>query len=127
MKNTQLELRYVDAAGHKAYETVVLDGAITQEQIAIIKAHLEDGECLIAHQVDLPTPAETFEDRYDFPTDDDHVWTELEAFADGAPSVEDLLTDDPDDGLMSIEEFVKRVSSVEWDVAAEMERLGIPA
>lgn len=126
MKNTELELRYVDASGHKAYETVVLDGAITQEQIDAIRPHLEMGESIIAHQVGLPTPAENFEDRFDFPTEDDHVWTDLEAFVDGEPQAEDLHTDDPNDGLMSVDAFVEMLSKVEWDVAAEMERLGIP-
>lgn len=126
MKNTELELRYVDASGHKAYETVVLDGAITQAQIDAIRPRLEMGESIIAHQVGLPTPAENFEDRFDFPTDDDHVWTDLEAFVDGTPEAEDMHTDDPDDGLMSVEEFVNQILTVEWDVEAEMKRLGIP-
>lgn len=125
--NTLLQLNYADASNHKKDIELVLEGEITVDQIATIASKLNEGESIIAHQVGLPTPSEKFDEDFDFPTADDHVWTDIEAFSYGNPSPKDMLTDKEPNFHMTISEFVEKMKAVEeWDIGAEMERLDIP-
>jgi len=125
--NTELNLEYRDAANWGTSETVILAGEITPELYDRIKRKLSGGDDLIAYQVGLPTPSEKMDEYATFPTEDDHVWTTISEFTDEPDSVQDLLTDAEPTEEMTLEEFVEKLEQIsEWDVGAEMERLGIP-
>ena len=83
MKNTLITLKYVDENNYKESINYVLKGEITDEQLNEIAEHLEDGECIIAEEIGLPTPALQFAEKYDFPTEDDHVFTTIQEFQSG--------------------------------------------
>lgn len=121
--NTALDLMYRDGDNYKRFERVVLAGLMTQAQYDAIKAKLEDGEYLIAHQVGLPTPAEQNYGYDNWPNDDfDHVFTTLTDFSEGV-SVEKMYTRDEPTLDMTVDEFIAKVAAVkEWGVAAEWGR-----
>lgn len=123
--NTKIELLYRDASNYKQFDEVVLEGQLTDQQIANIKEHLHDGEALIAREVGLPTPSEkNAEQGYNFPTDDDHVFTTLCAFEDDTPKAEDLYTDEPHTPGLTALGFACAVATAPFDIGAEMERMG---
>jgi len=123
--NTKLELMYRDADNYKTYQTVILKGEISDLQIQTIKKNLIDDEFIVAEQVGLPTPSELFAKDFKFPTDSDHIYTVLVAFDDRTPNVESLLSEREATIELSINRFVEKISSVEWDELKEMDRLGI--
>ena len=125
--NTLITLKYVDADNYKQSIEFVLAGEITDEQITTISAKLEDGECIIAQQLGLPTPSEKMAELHTFPTESDHVFTTIEEFQDGLPKAIDMLTDDvPTIPDYSADTFVMSILSVtEWDIQTEMTRLGM--
>lgn len=125
--NTILRLTYADASNYKKDLDVVLKGVITQEQISTLESKLEDGSGIIAHQIGLPTPSEQFDEEFDFPTADDHVWTTIEQFEEGNTEVSDFSTEAAPTIDMTVDEFMAKVAEVEsWDLMAEIERLDIP-
>ena len=71
MKNTKISYLYRDACNYKQLNEVVVEGAITQEQIGSIMGCLDGGEYFIPSQVGLP------EMRFGEITTDDHCWFEL--------------------------------------------------
>lgn len=71
MKNTKISYLYRDASNYKQWNEVVVEGAITEEQIDSIMGCLECGEYFIPKQVGLP------ETRFGEVTSDDHCWFEL--------------------------------------------------
>ena len=71
MKNTQIDYLYRDACNYKNWNTVVIKGEITKEQIETIMDCLDEREFFIPSQVGLP------EARFDEWTEDDHCWFEL--------------------------------------------------
>lgn len=127
MKNTLITLKYVDASNYKKSIDYVLKGEITDEQLNEIAEHLEDGECIIAEEIGLPTPALQFAENYDFPTEDDHVFTTIQEFQSGIPSAESLHTDlPPTDPNYTVDDFYTRIiESNGWDITREYERLGM--
>ena len=109
--NTRIGYRYRDASNYKAYDEIVVEGVVTREQLA---PFLEDGDSFIPDQVNM---RELQDELTSFPSEDDHVWHELDVVepTDDEPNHED-----------SAEELLKRFSEVgEWDVAGASERLGI--
>lgn len=125
--NTRLDLEYRDASNYKANICVVLEGEITPDMISQIGDHLDDGDCIIADQVGLPTPSEQLFREFDGPGEDDHVYTAIEQWSDGDPVVADFLTDAPPTLEMSVWKFTQIITSTVWDVSREMMRLDIPA
>jgi len=125
--NTELTLEYRDAANWGASETVILAGEMTPELFDRLKRTLSDDCFLIAYQVGLPTPSGRMGEFGAFPTENDHVWTTISEFMVGPDSVQDLLTDAEPTEEITLEEFVEKLEQIsDWDVGAEMERLGIP-
>ena len=125
--NTKITLKYVDASNYKKHIDYVMAGEITDEQLKEIATHLEDGECIIAEQVGLPTPALQFAENFDFPTEDDHVFTTIQEFQSGIPDAASLYTEEaPTDPDYTVEQFYERILDCNgWDVSYEVERLGM--
>ncbi|WP_273208731.1 hypothetical protein [Marinobacter subterrani] len=126
--NTRLELGY-RTESDKAYQTVILPGAITQEQVNRLSDGLFDGFQIIAHQVDLPTPSEQLSKERTFPEPDDHVLTTLEDWLEETPEAETLHTTEPPTESMTVEELTTKITEIGpdgWDFLAEEERLDIP-
>ncbi len=129
--NTELFLMYRDADNYKAYLTVVLAGAITDEQLAAIKPKLSDGCFIIAEQVGLPTPSFQFSHYDNWPNEDcDHVFTTWGAFEGGVPTAAEMLTDDEPTIELTVDQLVVNILAVEeWDVEKEWRRMlngGLP-
>ena len=72
---TSIPVMYRDASNYKAWGSITLDGAITAEQIAELRAALADGASYVRGQIGLPHlageawPGSTYED--------DHNWQEM--------------------------------------------------
>lgn len=125
--NTKLTLIYTDAHGHKSYLDVVLRGQMTPRQSGIIYQSLHDNEFLIADQVGLPTPSEQMSQNGPFPTSDDHVWSSIQGDMNlKQGKVGRFFTDEAHTIDMTVEQFAQRMKAVNFDVSAEMARLGIP-
>lgn len=128
---TKLSLLYRDANNYKEYHPEVLAGEISEEQLRLIAAKLDDGVFLIAEQVGLPTPSFIDVGNSGWPRkNEDHVFTTLvvfeEAQEDGndLPEPSDLLTDEPPTLAMDVAAFVAKVQAVSaWDVKAEWARM----
>jgi len=122
-QNTRLGLLYRDAGNYKKTLTVVLAGAITEAQLAVVRSRLEEGRYCIAHQVGLPTPAEQNIGKDDWPNDDlDHVYTELANLTEPVEA-HMLHTSEPPTLELSVDEWVEDMAAVEyWDVAEETAR-----
>lgn len=128
MTNTQLTLSYHCASTNNDL-TVVVPGAITDEQIEALSTLMIDGHQIIAPQVGLPSPLEQLiDDGSIIGCDDtDHPLTTLEAWdAERLPAATDLHTDAEPTVNMSIDELEGRMKTVSWDQLSETERLGIP-
>lgn len=123
--NTGLQLQYYDESGYSQSIDVILRGEITSSQIKTIGMSLNEGDSIIAEQVGLPTPSEQFASEFEFPTDNDHVWTTINEFRDGEPVAENMLTDGEPNIDMSVDQFIESLQQVNWDIGGEMERLGI--
>ena len=101
--NTEVTYLYRDASNYKTLETIVLEGQMTEEQIAEVIGYL-DGEYFIPEQIGLYLPVG------DEPTEDDHCFCELGKF--------DFKPTDNDDCEMTVEEFIsrfKKASEEGWD------------
>lgn len=70
--NTQIDFLYADASNYKVGTTVVVEGAVTEEQKAAILDCRDDGEYFIPSMVGLPGT------RFDRETEDDHPWFTLQ-------------------------------------------------
>lgn len=123
-ENTKLELVYCDASSCQVRECVVVGGAISERQIALIAEKLQGGQ-FIAHQVGLPTPSLQQRGNGGWPSEIDHVFTSLEAFENGTPSLgAAMLTVDEPTHDISIDELVERFTAVSsWDERGEWDRL----
>lgn len=122
--NTKIKLLYRDANNYKKGATVIVGGAITARQIALMASKLDDGVCIIAEQVGLPSPIEHFIKEYGLSDESDHVFTEMEAFSDGAPDPASMLTVEDSTVDFTIDDLTARFESIEsWDEASEWERL----
>lgn len=131
-RNTKILLEYRDAGNFSNDVAVVFAGEITQEQLNVLLAKVEDHDKIIAHQVGLPTPRELSGNPYD--EEMDHVWTTWSDLAEhldlgtGALSPQSLLTDEEPTTQMSLIELVERFSNIlRWDIGAEYLRMsGMP-
>lgn len=115
--NTKFSYLYRDASNYKAYRDLVLEGELSLEDI---KSVLEDGEHFIPDQVGMPElQAELGQYGAEFPSEDDHIWHEID-------SVE--ATDEEPDFELTAEQVKKLfadVKEVGWKVTEASERLGI--
>ena len=111
MVNTRIGYRYRDASNYKAYDEIIVEGVVTLEQI---QPFLNEGEFFIPEQVGL---RELQEELTSFPSEDDHVWHELDLVE---PTEEEANHED------SAEELLKKFANIkEWDITGACERLGI--
>lgn len=106
MSNTRIEFLYRDASNYKVYNSVVVSGPFTDEQINQIIDSLEDGMYFIPEQIGLPV------ERFGSITEDDHCWCELTAY-DFDP------TEDEPTVEMSTNEVLKAFLAAKdnWDIA----------
>ena len=112
--NTEFHYTYRDASNYKAYNTVVLSGELTFEQL---RPFLDDGENFIPYDVGLD---ELQEELPGFPKSDDHVWHEL--------SGHDLTPTNAEPNChMSAESLLSNFEQVRgnWNLGAAVERLGL--
>jgi hypothetical protein len=73
--NTSLVYLYRDASNYKQYGSVVLEGALSVEDIRHL---LIDGEYFIPSQAGLPDLQHKFRAQgFAYPTEDDHAWHEV--------------------------------------------------
>lgn len=73
MKNTEITYLYRDASNWKQYETLILSGEITPEEIGFIVNKLQDGYLFIPKQVGLIALQKCWADL----NEDDHIYHEL--------------------------------------------------
>lgn len=105
MANTQIEYMYRDASNWKQFETVVLAGEMSEEDINLIIGNLEFGDLFMPEQVGLPR----LQFRWPTLNDDDHVYHELKR--------EDIkIVDLPPTIEMTAKELVENFRNVDWDV-----------
>lgn len=128
--NTRIELGY-RTGSDKAYTTVILPGAVTQEQVEQISRGLIDSMQIIANQVHLPTPSEQLAEERNFPEADDHILTTMEDWLDGSPKAESLHTSDEPTHGMDIATLASQIEHIGtsprgWDYLSEEARMDIP-
>lgn len=111
--NTRLRYGYRDASNYKQVGEEVFPGTVTDEDLARLVEHLDDGCWFIAEQVGLPDLRELWPSE----VDDDHIWHELDPTEDIEP------TDDAPTRSETVGEFVDRFVATVWDVDAAVERL----
>jgi hypothetical protein len=116
---------YRDASNYKEGDHIILEGILTEEQIKSIEGKLDDGENFIP--ADLNLGIEELQERLmSFPSDDDHVWHELEL-----NEIEVVASVPDGSNTILCEDFVAAFDKIadcnSWDVAGCMERLDIPA
>ncbi len=112
MANTQITYMYRDASNWKEFETVILAGEMSQEDIDLIIGKLEDSNLFMPEQVGLPRL------QLKWPTlnEDDHVYHEL--------TREDFeIVDLPPTVEMTAKELVENFRTVEWDIVASIKTL----
>jgi len=73
-------LLYKDGGCNNAPTTVILSGELQASDVNVMAKVLNEDKYLIVHQVGLPIPSETLAEDFDFPTEDDHVWSYLNEF-----------------------------------------------
>jgi hypothetical protein len=123
--NSELNLHYKDGAGYNQNIKVVINGTFTDVQLEMIKLKLSDDKYLIAEQVGLPSPQDEMSRSHAFPTEDDHVWSSFPEFDDRTPNASEFSTDLPATSKLTVEELVKKFSTIQWQEQEEMERLGL--
>lgn len=96
MPNTKIEFLYRDAANWKTWNSIVIPGGITQEQIDRVMACRDDGEYFIPERLGLEA------NRWNsYDEELDHIWCQL--YDHGIEATELAWTDD-----LSPEELVRR-------------------
>lgn len=123
--NTELDLTYRDGSNYKTTCRIVLAGQIQWSHVQVMKRHLNEEQFCIPRQIGLPVPAEDFQNRHTFPTDDDHPWTDLE-LPNCPADVPHFWTDKEPTVSMSVDELTKTIAATTWDEIAEMKILGLP-
>jgi hypothetical protein len=114
---------YRDASNYKEGDFIILEGTLSESQIAAIEDKLDEGENFIP--ADLKLGIEELQDRLtSFPSEDDHVWHELQlSEIEVVASVPDGSNTIPSEDFVAA--FEKIADSNSWDVAGCMERLDI--
>lgn len=118
MNNTRIHYMYRDASNYKRGKTIVVEGEIRYDQI---KSFLDEDAWFIASQVGLEDIQLSWEsDGYQFPTEDDHVYSELNE-DDFEPTEDNPTVKITAQELLA--NFVETQGN--WDVTAAVERLGV--
>lgn len=116
--NTEIHYMYRDASNYKRGKRVVVAGELTFEQL---RPFLSDGCNFIAGDVGLDDLQLTWqEDGFDFPTDDDHVYSEI-TDGDLQPTADEPTVD------ISAAELLVKFQEIggNWNEGAAMARMGI--
>jgi hypothetical protein len=107
MANTEFSYMYRDASNWKQFETVVLAGEISQQDIDLIMSKLEDGNLFIPEQVGLSS----LQGKWPLLNNDDHIWHELRRddlkIVDISPTIS-----------VTTKELVENFRNISWDVSA---------
>lgn len=116
--------QYRDAANYKEGSTIYLDGELSADDIALIESKLSEGDGFIPGNLAKVSVEELQPRMTSFPSDDDHVYHELELTGIR------LLKQAPEgESVISARDFVDSFAAIagpeQWDEAAAMERLGI--
>ena len=75
--STKVTYLYRDGSNYKQWNEVIVSGALDPDAIAHC---LREGDFFIPQAVGLPALQNRFATQgYDFPTEDDHVWHEIDA------------------------------------------------
>lgn len=107
--NTMIDYMYRDGSNYKQWGSIVLTGSHTEEE----KQFLLSVDEFIASEVGL----ESLQFRMiSFPSDDDHVFHEIEDVS--------LVETEPND-TRTVAQFIKDLKEAPEDVCAAMEYLGI--
>ena len=114
--NTIIYYLYRDRSNYKEDEEIILEGTLTPQQIDNIFKKFDNGEFFIPSQVGL----DNLQDRmFNFPTEDDHVWHELER-------EEITTTCEPANVTMSALDLYNNFMKItEWNVAEISKELGL--
>ena len=118
-RNTRIHYMYRDASNYKAHGEVIISGELKQEGLDAIIKTLDDGEHFIPAQVGMPELQSTLTS---FPSEDDHVWHELE------PECFHLTDEDPttNHDINDVNDLIERFTSIKkWDVSSAIKRLNI--
>lgn len=105
MSNTKISFLYRDGSNYKSYNSVIVSGTFTDNEINQILDCLDRGEYFIPEQIGFPV------ERFGSITEDDHCWCELTSF--------DFETTDDEPTLeMSADEVQKAFMAAKdhWDV-----------
>lgn len=121
--NTRLTIQYTDASNYKTHSTVIFAGKLTAEHVETIRANLDEGRFIIAHQLGLPSPLENFVKKYGLDEQDDHVWSHLPDLCEGELDLETLYTEEKPTVRLSVDDLAERIDGIEWNVDAEWARL----
>ena len=73
------EYLYRDAGNFKAWGQLLLEGTLTEAQVAEIRSRFDGGEYFIAEQIGIPALYQELWAYSDGPTESDHVWHEFAA------------------------------------------------
>ena len=76
--HTAIDYNYRDASNYKASGTIYLDGPLSVDDIAFIKSKLNESSYFIPGDLTGIEVAELQSTLPSFPSEDDHVWHELE-------------------------------------------------
>lgn len=115
-ENTFVSYLYRDASNYKTYNSVVLAGRVSEQDLKTIKSALDQGEYFIPSQLGLPE--KRFDDGL---TEDDHIWFELDVDdiepTTAAPTIEVTAA-----GFV---DGFRKVLVDGWDEVGAMRRLGV--
>lgn len=73
MSNTKISFLYRDGSNYKSYNSVIVAGTFTDDEINQILDCLDSGDYFIPEQIGFPV------ERFGSITEDDHCWCELTA------------------------------------------------
>lgn len=121
---TLIPYLYRDASNYKQSETIVIEGKLSAEDIALVRSRLDAGENFIPG--DLGLNIEELQPRNEgFPSADDHVWHELQLEAletsETAPKGSSPIAAAA--FVAAFARFPRRLDA--WDVIKAVERLGL--
>lgn len=116
MVNTEFTYLYRDASNWKQFETIILEGEMSTEDIDLIMSRLEDEDLFLPEQVGL----QRLQHRWGKLNEDDHAYHELNR--------EDIkIVDLPSTTPMTAKELVENFRTVSWDIQRSVWTLWIEA
>lgn len=123
-KFTVLPYLYRDSSNYKRGGKIFLEGLLSADNLDAIRAKLNDGEYFIPFDLKGLDIAELQSLLPSFPSEDDHVWHELQIEA-----IETCGELAEGENSISVEEFLAAFAAIKhsnsWDVVGTFERLGL--